>query len=195
MTMKILNKIEISKEFKTILIASFIGSMTSFIFAILLFSFQQCLVNRSERNLFISKLIGEIDYNLFVAEQKQEMYTSLLTPLSENIDRIPMKEKYKARQKIIYDNRLLSYKSDMIDKSFQNGIIYEFLDSPKASLLLIQIIRLKEYENNLIDYISNTNVAFIDDKQIDYFLAQIVSAQENFKLSTDVERDFKEKII
>jgi len=191
--MKILNKIEISKEFKTILIASFIGSMTSFIFAILLFSLQQYFVYRIERNLFISKLIGEIDYNLFVAEQKQEMYTSLLTPLSENIDLIPMKEKYKARQKIIYANRLLFYKSDMIDKSFQNGIIYEFLDSPKASLLLIQIIRLKEYENNLIDYISNTDVAFIDDNQIDYFLGQIVSAQQNFRLSTDMWKGILKK--
>ena len=148
--MKILNKIEISKEFKSILVASFIGSMTSFIFAILLFSLQQYFVYRIERNAFISKLIGEIDYNLVVAGQKQEMYTSLLTPLSENIDRIPMKEKYKARQKIIYDNRLFFYKSEMIDKSFQNGIIYEFLDPSKASLLLIQIIRLKEYENALI---------------------------------------------
>jgi len=193
MTMKILNKIEISKEFKTILIASFIGSMTSFIFAILLFSLQQYFVYRIERNLFISKLIGEIDYNLFVAEQKQEMYTSLLTPLSENIDLIPMKEKYKARQRIIYDNRLLIYKSDMIDKSFQNGIIYEFLDSAKASLLLVQIIRLKEYENNLIDYISNTDVAFIDDNQIDYFLGQIVSAQQNFRLSTDMWKGILKK--
>jgi len=113
--------------------------------------------------------------------------------LSENIDLIPMKEKYKARQKIIYANRLLFYKSDMIDKSFQNGIIYEFLDSPKASLLLIQIIRLKEYENNLIDYISNTDVAFIDDNQIDYFLGQIVSAQQNFRLSTDMWKGILKK--
>ena len=104
-----------------------------------------------------------------------------------------MKEKYRARQKIIYDNRLFFYKSDMIDKSFQNGIIYEFLDSSKASLLLIQIIRLKEYENNLINYISNTDVAFIDSKQLDYFLGQIVSAQENFKLSTDMWKKFLKK--
>ena len=191
--MKIINKIEISKEFKSIVIASFIGSMTSFIFAIFLFSLQQYFVYKIERNSFISKLVGEIDYNLLVAEQKQEMYTSLLTPLSENIDRIPMKEKYRARQKIIYDNRLFFYKSDMIDKSFQNGIIYEFLDSSKASLLLIQIIRLKEYENNLINYISNTDVAFIDSKQLDYFLGQIVSAQENFKLSTDMWKKFLKK--
>ena len=97
-----------------------------------------------------------------------------------------MKKKYIARQKIIYDNRLFFYKSDMIDKSFQNGVIYEFLDSSKASLLLTQIIRLKEYENNLINYISNTDVAFIDDKQIDYFLNKIIFAQENFRVSTNM---------
>lgn len=184
--MKLPKKMKLSDDFKRTLLATFFGSIASFVFAIFLFSIQQCSVKKIERQSIITKLIAEIDYNLFVAEQKGSLYTALLHPVSKNIDGIPRKIKYSNRQKIIYDNRLFSYKYDMINKSFKNGIIYEFLDSSKAALMFLQIIKLEEYENNLIDYISISDIDKIDNKLVEYFLSEIVSAQTNFQASANM---------
>ena len=144
------------------IIATLIGSSSAFLFGIILFLITSYFKSKNERKNFLKRLQAEIKSNISLYQNNISMILSVLST-----------QNYKVLKPLPFGT-IFNSKSYFLEKSFENGYIYDLLD--EEQIYKMQSIESKiNFDNNQNNYnhneqttLSNEEILKQNETQLEY---------------------------
>jgi len=142
-----------------ILLGTLIATGFTFIFGIRLFKRQEEKRIEIEQKNFITNLVNEIRYNLDQS-RKFKIYNNIIGEQSRE------EQSGKEQEKAIYDITNLKYYKNILEISFDKGIIFELLDTERISELTNITNKLMHIRQLYNGYLQHLNTEKKSDSSI-----------------------------